>query len=188
MSKKELRNLQLQSLKSIDHIAFQQKCFQIEQLLFQSPEWINSTNIAVTISRPPEIDTWNIIKRGWEEGKTIVVPKCFPKKRELVFYEIHDFHQLEPSYFDLYEPDPDKSIVVHNGAIELMIVPGLAYTEKGYRLGFGGGYYDRLLSSYSGLSISLAFKEQMVGALPIESFDIPVGTILTEKGRIDCDR
>lgn len=186
MGKKELRNLQLQTLKSIDHIAFQQKCFRIEQLLFQSPEWKNSTTIAVTISKLPEINTWNIIKRGWEEGKTVVVPKCFPENRELVFYELLDFHQLEPSYFDLYEPAPDKSTVVHNDAIELMIVPGLAYTEKGYRLGFGGGYYDRLLSSYPGLTMSLAFVEQMVDTLPIESFDIPVGTILTEKGRIDC--
>ncbi|WP_374054304.1 5-formyltetrahydrofolate cyclo-ligase [Rossellomorea sp. FM04394] len=188
MSKKELRNLQLQSLKLIDHIAFQQKCFIIEQLLFESPEWKKSKTVAVTISRPPEVDTWNIIKRGWEEGKTVVVPKCFPKKRELVFYELHDFHQLEQSYFDLYEPDPIKSTVVNNDVIELMIVPGLAYTETGYRLGFGGGYYDRLLSAYSGITISLAFEEQLVGALPIESFDIPVGTIMTEKGRIDCGR
>lgn len=187
MSKKELRNLQLQSLKSINHIAFQQKCFRIEQLLFESPEWKKCNTVAVTISKPPEINTWTIIKRGWEEGKTVVVPKCFPKNRELVFFELHDFHQLEQSYFDLYEPNPDKSTIVHNDAIELMIVPGLAYTEKGYRLGFGGGYYDRLLSSYSGLTMSLAFVEQMVDTLPIESFDIPVGTILTEKGRIDCD-
>ncbi|KAA0560709.1 5-formyltetrahydrofolate cyclo-ligase [Rossellomorea aquimaris] len=187
MSKKELRNLQLQSLKLIDYTAFQQKCFRIEQLLFESPEWMQSNTVAVTISKSPEVNTWNIIKRGWEEGKTVVVPKCLPKNHELVFFELQDFQQLEQSYFDLYEPDPDKSTVVHINAIELMIVPGLAFTEKGYRLGFGGGYYDRLLSTFSGLTMSLAFVEQMVDTLPIESFDIPVGTILTEKGRIDCD-
>ncbi|NMH69696.1 5-formyltetrahydrofolate cyclo-ligase [Bacillus sp. RO3] len=186
MSKKELRKLQLQSLKVMDHTEVQQKCFRIEQSLFESPEWKNSNTVAVTISKPPEVDTWNIIKRGWEEGKTMVVPKCFPKNHELVFYELHDFVQLEQSYFNLYEPDPDKSTAVNNKTIELIIVPGLAYTETGYRLGFGGGYYDRLLSAYSGITISLAFEEQMVGTLPIESFDMPVGTIITDKGRIDC--
>ena len=187
MSKKEQRKVQLQKLKEIDQIGFQQKCFGIEQFLFQSPEWQNSRTIEITISKPPELNTWNIIKRGWEEGKKIVVPKCLPEKRQLIFYELHDFHQLEQSYFNLYEPDPKKSTSVHNSSIELMIVPGLAYTIQGYRLGFGGGYYDRLLSDFSGRTVSLAFEEQLIDTMPIEPFDMKVMTILTEKRRINCD-
>ncbi|WP_201713491.1 5-formyltetrahydrofolate cyclo-ligase [Rossellomorea arthrocnemi] len=187
MSKKDRRKSQLQALKSIDQIAFQQKCFEIEQRLFRSTEWQNSRTVAITISKPPEINTWNIIKRCWEAGKTVVVPKCFPQNRQLIFYELHDFNQLEQSFFNLFEPNPDKSIVIHNDSIELMMVPGLAYTISGYRLGFGGGYYDRLLSTYSGITMSLAFEEQMVDSLPIESFDMKVSTILTEKRRIHCD-
>ncbi|PFA62387.1 5-formyltetrahydrofolate cyclo-ligase [Bacillus sp. AFS015802] len=187
MSKKERRKSQLQALKSIDHIAFQQKCFEIEQRLFHSPEWKGSRTIAITVSNPPEVNTWNIIKRGWEEGKTVVVPKCLPQKRQLIFYELCDFQQLEQSYFNLYEPDSEKTTTVRNDCIELMIVPGLAYTIRGYRLGFGGGYYDRLLSAFSGTVLSLAFEEQIVDSLPIESFDMRVSTILTEKRRINCD-
>ncbi|MFI8685401.1 5-formyltetrahydrofolate cyclo-ligase [Rossellomorea sp. NPDC077527] len=187
MSKKEQRKSQLQTLKSIDPISYQQKCFQIEQRLFHSSEWKNSQVVAVTVSKPPELDTWNIIKRGWEEGKTVVVPKCLPQKRQLIFYKLSDFHQLEQSYFHLYEPDPDESTSVHNESIQLMIVPGLSYTIKGYRLGFGGGYYDRLLAGFSGTVMSLAFEEQMVDALPVEPFDMKVSTILTEKRRIHCD-
>ncbi|CAN7323358.1 5-formyltetrahydrofolate cyclo-ligase [Rossellomorea sp. LjRoot5] len=187
MSKKEKRKSQLQVLKSIGHIAFQQKCFEIEQRLFGSPEWKRSSIVSITISKPPELDTWNIIKRGWEEGKTVVVPKCLPENRQLVFYKLNDFHQLEQSYFNLYEPDPEKSVAVNNESIELMIVPGLSYTNAGYRLGFGGGYYDRLLSVFSGTTVSLAFEEQMVESLPIESFDMQVSTILTDLRRIDCE-
>ncbi len=185
MRKKELRKLQLQVLQSIDHIEFQDKCFEVEQRLFQSPEWVGSNMIGITVSKTPEINTWNIIKRGWEEGKTVVVPKCFPKNHQLVFYELNTFRELEQSFFGLYEPDPDKSRSVQHDSIELMIVPGLAYTKKGYRLGFGGGYYDRLLSDFSGLAMSLAFEEQIVETLPVESFDMPVKILLTDKGRID---
>lgn len=187
MSKKEKRKSQLQVLKSIGHIAFQQKCFEIEQRLFGSPDWKQSSTVSITISKPPELDTWNIIKRGWEEGKTMVVPKCLPEDRRLIFYKLNDFHQLEQSYFNLFEPDPANSVAVHNESIELMIVPGLSYTTGGYRLGFGGGYYDRLLSSFSGTTMSLAFEEQMVESLPIESFDMQVSTILTDLRRIDCE-
>ncbi|TMU85532.1 5-formyltetrahydrofolate cyclo-ligase [Bacillus sp. BHET2] len=185
MIKKELRKSQLQVLQSIDHLEFQHKCFEIEQRLFQSPEWAASNMIGITVSKTPEINTWNIIKRGWEEGKTVVVPKCFPKNRQLVFYELKDFRELEQSFFGLYEPNPDKSKSVHHDSIELMIVPGLAYTKRGYRLGFGGGYYDRLLSEYSGPAMSLAFEEQIIEKLQIESFDMPVKSLLTDKGRID---
>ncbi|MBN8190949.1 5-formyltetrahydrofolate cyclo-ligase [Bacillus sp. NTK074B] len=187
MSKKERRKSQLQTLKSIDHITFQQKCFQIEQRLFLSPQWKNSQTVALTISKTPEVNTWNIIKRGWEEGKTVVVPKCLPENRQLIFYHLHHFHQLEQSYFNLYEPVPEKATTVQNESIELMIVPGLSYTITGYRLGFGGGYYDRLLSTYSGTTMSLAFEEQIVDTLPVEPFDMQVSTILTEKRRIRCD-
>ena len=187
MSKKERRKSQLQTLKSIDQLTFQQKCFQIEQRLFQSPEWQNSQTVAVTLSKPPEMNTWNIIKRGWEEGKTVVVPKCLPENRQLIFYHLQHFQQLEQSYFNLYEPDPEKATAVRNESIELMIVPGLCYTITGYRLGFGGGYYDRLLSAFSGTTMSLAFEEQIVDTLPVESFDMQVSTILTEKRRIHCD-
>ncbi|BCB04817.1 5-formyltetrahydrofolate cyclo-ligase [Bacillus sp. KH172YL63] len=185
MSKKELRKAQLQKLNTLNKVIYQQKCFEIEQRLFHSEEWKASDTIGVTVSKSPEINTWNIIKRGWEEGKRIAVPKCIPLNRQLVFYELKDFRELERSYFDLYEPSPDHTSPVQLDSIQLMIVPGLSFTRRGYRLGFGGGYYDRLLSDYRGLTLSLAFEEQMVESLPVEAFDMPVKTILTEKERMD---
>jgi 5-formyltetrahydrofolate cyclo-ligase len=68
--------------------------------------------------------------------------------------------------------------------IDLMIVPGLAYTREGYRLGFGGGYYDRYLQNYHGKTISLAFNEQLVPNFLVEEHDIPVSEIITNLGVI----
>ncbi|MGR3765023.1 5-formyltetrahydrofolate cyclo-ligase [Rossellomorea sp. NS-SX7] len=186
MDKKAMRRDQLAALMAISQLEYEQKCHGIEQRLFQSHGWKNSDVIAVTISKPPEVNTWNIIKRGWEEGKKVCVPKCKPSTRELTFYELSSFTALEKVYYDLFEPIPSLTNTVHNETIQTVIVPGLAFTEKGYRLGFGGGYYDRFLSGYKGRTMSLAFSEQLVKSLPVESFDQPVDEIITESALIQC--
>ncbi|WP_175991040.1 5-formyltetrahydrofolate cyclo-ligase [Bacillus sp. Marseille-Q1617] len=186
MDKKAMRKNQLAALMAISPLDYEQKCYVIEQRLFQTEGWKNSEVIAVTVSKQPEVNTWNIIKRGWEEGKKICVPKCKPSTKELTFYELISFTALEKVYYDLYEPVPSLTNQVHKEIIQEVIVPGLAYTKKGYRLGFGGGYYDRFLSGYNGRTLSLAFDEQMVDSLPVESFDVPVDEIITESATIQC--
>ena len=116
-----------------------------------------------------------------------MTPKCYPKSRELKFFELTHFGQLEKTYYDLYEPKPAETAMIPLQHIDLMIVPGIAFTKTGYRLGFGGGYYDRLLTKFTGITVSLAFQEHIVEELPSESFDLPVGQILTDGGRIDCE-
>lgn len=71
--------------------------------------------------------------------------------------------------------------------IDLLLVPGLAFMNNGYRLGFGGGYYDRFLKLYKKQTASLAFSSQIVSQLPVESHDIPVQKIITEERIIECD-
>jgi 5-formyltetrahydrofolate cyclo-ligase len=186
MDKKTFRRSQFDLLKAISPLEYEQKVFSIEQTLFQSEEWKSSEVIAATVSKHPEINTWNIIKRAWEEGKKVCVPKCKPSTKELDFYELNTFTNLEKVFYDLYEPIPSLTKSVHKENIHTVIVPGLAYTEKGYRLGFGGGYYDRFLSGYEGCTLSLAFREQLVEKLPVESFDMPVDKIITENGSIQC--
>jgi 5-formyltetrahydrofolate cyclo-ligase len=186
MDKKALRRTQLEVLKGISALEYEQKCFQIEQRLYQTDIWMNSEVIAVTVSKHPEVNTWNIIKRAWEEGKKICVPKCKSSTREMDFRELYSFTALEKVYYDLYEPIPSSTNSVSAEHIHAVLVPGLAFTRKGYRLGFGGGYYDRFLTGYNGWTLSLAFEEQLLEDLPVESFDIPVANIITESDSIQC--
>ena len=67
-----------------------------------------------------------------------------------------------------------------------MFVPGLCFMKNGYRLGYGGGYYDRYLQNYKGMTVSLAFSDQVVDSLPVESFDIPVEKIVLNNQVIEC--
>lgn len=178
-SKKFLRSILQQDLQQKPQQQYENQSIQIATLLFGTEEWKYANTIAITISRPPEVDTYPIIHEAWRTGKTIVVPKCHKSTREMTFHIIHSFEELESVFFGLLEPIVSKTVVVDKGDIDLVIVPGLGYTTKGYRLGFGGGYYDRFLIDYKGKTLSLAFPEQIVPTLPIESHDIPVNKLIT---------
>lgn len=96
-----------------------------------------------------------------------------------------DWSQInKDGYFGLDEPDVKKTTPVKKDAIDLLIVPGLVFTKKGYRVGFGGGYYDRYLTDFTQPTVSLVHTKQFVEDFPIEPFDIPVQYLVTEKGII----
>ncbi|WP_100331565.1 5-formyltetrahydrofolate cyclo-ligase [Bacillus xiapuensis] len=187
MDKKRVRQQMKNKLGKINKLVYEQLSFQIARRLFALEEWKKARVIGITVSRMPEVDTWQIIKRGWEEGKQITVPKCNSANRSMTFYELISFCELETVYFGLFEPDPAKTCPVDDADIDLLIVPGLAFDKKGYRLGFGGGYYDRFLAAYTGASISLAFSQQMIQDLPVEKHDLPVQKLVTEAGLVQCE-
>lgn len=176
-----------EKLQAIPEDVFKKWSSDIAANLFSTDDWKQADTIAVTISRGTEVDTKAIIEKGWEEGKLIVVPKCEPKLKDMTFRVLESFDQLEVVYYGLLEPMENETKAVSSSEINLILVPGLAYNQKGYRIGFGGGYYDRFLSKYDGRTAALAFQEvQLVEELPIEEFDIPVNMIITNEQVILC--
>lgn len=102
-----------------------------------------------------------------------------------------DLHECEPSQM-MYGPHgirqpPETSPVVNPSQVSAVLVPGLAFDAAGHRLGFGGGYYDRLLAELSGaLRIGIAFEEQMLDNVPFEPHDIPMHLIALPGRTIYC--
>lgn len=178
--KKLLRKQISDRLAKMNKPQYEHSSYKIAQTLYQDSFWKEARTVGVTISSFPEVDTYQIIRKAWEEGKQVVIPKCLPKKREMVFRTFTQFNQLESVYFGLLEPIKTVTKEVQANEIDLLIVPGLAYTEEGYRLGFGGGYYDRYLAGFNGNTISLAFQSQVVTELPIEDHDISVSKLITD--------
>jgi 5-formyltetrahydrofolate cyclo-ligase len=154
---------------------------QIANKLFNTYEWQRANTIGVTISRGKEINTNPVIKRAWEEGKQVAVPKCLPKTKEMEFRVFSNYNQLEVVYYGLQEPKKTETTMVQPPEIDLLIVPGLIYDLKGYRIGFGGGYFDRYLVNYPNQTVALALELQLMEEIPVESFDIPVQKVVTEK-------
>ena len=186
LDKKLLRNQVRHSLQEIDSEQFKLSSLQIKENLLREPSIIQGKTIAITIANKREVDTKEIIETFWKHKKKVVVPKCNPKMRSMNFYEIENFHQLENVYMDLQEPKPDETVLVSPENIDCIIVPGIVFDKNGYRVGYGGGYYDRYLTGVNGMMISLAFNMQVKERVPVESFDIPVDLIITETERIDC--
>ncbi|HWK23986.1 MAG TPA: 5-formyltetrahydrofolate cyclo-ligase [Ureibacillus sp.] len=186
MDKKFIRNQVRQSLQKIDSEQYKLSSLLIKERLLREPSILKGNTIAITISNKREVDTKEIIESLWGLKKKVVVPKCEPVDRSMNFYEIENFHQLENVYMDLQEPKPESSQLVKASQIDCIIVPGIVFDNKGYRVGYGGGYYDRYLTQFNGIMISLAFDIQLVMDVPKENYDIPVDLILTETKRIDC--
>lgn len=182
MNKSQLRQLVKKQLEELNDDTFAKGCAEIHKHLFSQYHWNKAKTISVTISRGREIETKNIIKKAWAEGKHVVVPKCYPKTNEMVFRKIDTFQQVETVFFGLREPIVSRTDSVEPEDIDLMIVPGLCFDREGYRIGYGGGYYDRYLERYHQDTISLAFSFQLFNKIPREPHDIPVQGLITEQG------
>lgn len=184
MKKKKLRENMLRFLKKIPPNERKDIEDQHRLLLTQQSYWQTAKTIGLTISQDIEWDTRAIIEKAWEEGKDIAVPKCIPKTKEMEFYLIHSFEQLEKAHFDIMEPIPKQTKKINKNSINLLVVPGLVFDRKGYRIGFGGGYYDRFLSDFNNQTVSLLSSYQLKDRVPTEKYDLPVQNLITEKGAI----
>ncbi|NRD80756.1 5-formyltetrahydrofolate cyclo-ligase [Bacillus sp. BRMEA1] len=179
MNKNSIRNQMKETLAHLAKPIYEDYSYKIASRLAEQAEWQQAKIVGITISKFPEVDTYQIIRRAWELGKKVAVPKCIPKEKKLVFRELTEFCQLESVFYGLFEPIPEITEEIAANQIDLLIVPGLAYTKEGYRLGFGGGYYDRFLGNFPGHTLSLAFNEQVVQHFPVEKHDIPVSKLIT---------
>lgn len=160
---------------------------EISDRLLSSISWKQANTIALTISRGREVDINRIILQAWKENKTVVIPKCDPQTKEMEFRRIMSFDQLEKVYFGLLEPKITETNAVNAKEIDLVIVPGICFDTSGYRIGYGGGFYDRFLMNFKKETISLAFSCQIVDKIPKEAHDLPVDKIIMECGVITCD-
>jgi 5-formyltetrahydrofolate cyclo-ligase len=178
--KKIIRSQMKETLSMLSKPLYEDYSYQVAGNLFQEPNWKAAKVIGITISKQPEVDTYQIIRKAWETGKQVVVPKCIPTEKALIFRTLTRFAQLESVFYGLLEPIEAETTAVKQSEIDLLIVPGLAYTSEGFRVGFGGGYYDRYLNQYQGNTVALAFQCQVVPSIPVEAHDIPVSKIITE--------
>lgn len=187
MDKTTLRNKVRQALAAMTEQAYCHQSLAVVKKVLQEPYIIEAKTIGITISHKPEVDTISFIEELWQLGKKVAVPKCNPKTREMSFYVIETFAQLETVYMHLREPIPERCEFVDANDMDVILVPGVVFDEAGYRIGYGGGYYDRYVLNYKkGKLISLLFDEQIVHHVPTEAHDCPVDIIVTPTKRIDC--
>jgi len=177
--------LRLQIINRLKQLSDDEKS-DIEQLLcnylFQSHIFQDAFVIGTTFSQDFEWNTRTIMKKVWDDQKTVVVPKTDPMKRQLEFFEINPNSELEIGYGNILEPKAETNKKVNKSEIDLLIVPGIVFDKYGYRIGFGGGYYDRFLTDFNQATVSIASNQQIIERIPIQPYDIPVDFLVTEDG------
>jgi len=148
-----------------------------------SPEFRNASVVMVYLPLPLEVDVSGIALRAWQAGKTVCVSKVSWDQRRMLPTEIKSLTSgLTTSQHGVREPASGNPIPVD--MIDMVIVPGLGFSEKGHRIGRGMGFYDRFLgqSEFLGVSCGVAFAEQMVAELPALDHDIPLAMLATDQG------
>ncbi len=159
----------------------------IEIRLFGLSEFRTAETILLFASFRSEVDTCGMISRSIEEGKRVVLPRV--EGNNLGLYEIRDIVELVPGYMKIPEPSvltEDRKITIHD--MDLIIVPGAAFDGAGNRIGYGGGFYDRLLAAADrGISIvAPAYEMQVIASVPTDPHDKKVKLIVTEGRVIRC--
>lgn len=189
MIKREIRDQILEQRGKLGKTKGEMLNNAILNKLYQTSFYKDSNTIMVYISFGTEINTHDFIKKTINRGKRIVVPVTFPKTKEIKPSEILAFDELEIGFYNILTPKDEFIRFIDPKDIDLIIVPGLAFDRRGYRIGYGGGYYDRFLSQYPDImKVSLALDLQLIDKVPEEGFDVPVDRIITEKEIIQCIR
>ncbi|MGA1795482.1 MAG: 5-formyltetrahydrofolate cyclo-ligase [bacterium] len=164
------------------------KSSHIHTRLLSLDEYVRARTCLLYASFRNEVATDPLIPAMLQQGRRVALPITDRRSRGLLLYEItNGKDDLVVSTYGIREPRPAEHALIDPEEIDLFIVPGVAFDTSGTRLGFGGGYYDRLLSKVPGKStIALAFEIQITSQLPCEPFDIKMKKIITERRVIDC--
>ena len=178
--KAELRKKILQEMKALSQEQKQAMDRALTERFSHRPFYQEAKTIATYLSFPHEFQTQELIEQALKDGKKVLIPKTYPKRR--MDFVVYHPQQLVKTSFGLLEPQGDLE-VVEPSQIDLIHVPGLAFTTEGYRIGYGGGYYDRYLEHFTGQSLSTIYPCQ-VQEFNSEDHDIPVQEVLTYEGNL----
>ena len=175
--KAELRKQVLQEMKAISREQKQAIDQALTEHFLHHLFYQEAKTIAIYLSFPHEFQTQGLIEQALKDGKKILIPKTYPKGR--MDFVVYNPQQLVKTSFGLLEPQGDLE-VVDASQIDLIHVPGLVFTREGYRIGYGGGYYDRYLKHFTGHTLSTVYPCQIRDFIP-ENHDIPVQEVLIDE-------
>ena len=178
--KAELRKQVLQEMKAISQEQKQAMDQALTDQFLKHPFYQEAKVIATYLSFPHEFQTQELIEQALKDGKKVLIPKTYPKGR--MDFVVYDPQQLVKTSFGLLEPQGDLE-VVDTSQIDLIHVPGLVFSKEGYRIGYGGGYYDRYLEHFTGHTLSTIYPCQIQDFIP-EKHDIPVQEVLIDEGNL----
>lgn len=157
--------------------------------LFALPEYQAAKTVMYFLNFGKEVMTLNMVPQTLAHGKRVVAPKTIHQERRMILSEILDVdNDLAPGLWNIPEPKADKLRPLAPQEIDFVVVPGVAFDEKGNRLGYGGGYYDRFFAQLRAdvPLVAVTFEVQVLAEIPVAPWDRQVDYLITEERVIHC--
>ena len=179
--KQNLRKLIQDKRNAIPAEERNNKSRKAAEKFFFTKDYVEAVNILLYFPFRSEIDTTIIIRKALRDRKKIILPRVWHKNLDLYYIENYE-HQLKKGSYGIMEPVPELCEPAEVSEMDLVIVPGVCFDKNFNRLGYGGGFYDKLLPLLNNnvKKIALCFEMQMLPEIPISNYDIKVDEIITE--------
>jgi 5-formyltetrahydrofolate cyclo-ligase len=161
-----------------------EKTKKIIDNLFDFANFLEARIPLLYVNCSDEIETGSAVERIYNYNKIVIFPVFHPEKRTMKFFKVDNFHkEMKPGPRGNLEPDIEKCKKVPIESLDIAIIPGIAFDEKGGRMGTGMGYYDRLIPKLpiTTRKVSLAMEEQLYSQVPTEPHDKNVDIIITDE-------
>lgn len=178
--KKDFRKKYREIRKNISAEKKQRENKKIYESFFKLPEYEKAKTVFAYVSYKDEVETLSIIEKMIQDGKVVSVPFCHTETHEMSAVIIESLSCLKEGAYGILEPD-ECGRKLKKDEIDLVVVPGLCFSEEGYRIGYGGGYYDRFLEGYKGFSVGLAFSDCIAKEIPTDNTDKKVDKVIFPK-------
>ena len=175
MDKKELRRQIREKKRAMTEAQIVEAGIRLGELFLNCPEYKAAKTIYGYLPYNQEVRTVPMLEQAMKDGKRVAVPKCYGDTMRFIYMD--DLSKVELGYANIPEPIADEPVADDKTALVLM--PGLAFTEDGNRMGYGGGFYDKFLAAEPDHpTVALCYDFQMVDYIPTDDYDIPVDRVL----------
>lgn len=186
-AKEQIRKDMAKTAGELNEKQHAERTLAIEQRLFEFANFLEARIALLYVSGDHEVRTPGIIKRAFDYQKIVVLPAFDPGRRKMTIFKVdHPDKDLVTGPRGVAEPNPDRCKVVPLQRIDIAVIPGFAFDEKGARIGSGRGYYDRFIPELpiTTRKVALAYEEQVVPQVPTDPHDKFVDIIITDKRTI----
>ena len=190
-SKVSMRETALKARKGLTREELLELSDAVMKNVISSPEYRDSKVVAAYVAKSDEVKTEGIIRHSLEAGKRVLVPVSQPESTSLIFSELHDYEkELAPGHFGVPEPISLYFRPVPLKEADLILVPLVAWDERGHRLGYGKGYFDSALAGVGvpSMTMGLGLESQRMPRIPEEKHDVPLMAVVTERRIIRTDK
>ncbi|NPA49330.1 MAG: 5-formyltetrahydrofolate cyclo-ligase [Thermodesulfobacteria bacterium] len=181
-SKKTLRKIFLARRASLTPEARKELSRRITEHLRSYAPYRKAERLLLYAHFRDEVETDALIEAALQEGKEVYLPRTYVREKRLRLFRLFNTGELLPGAYGIPEP-PAQNPEIQAEELDLIVVPGVAFDLRGGRLGYGGGFYDRLFAKAPRVKrIGLAYSCQVAEELPLEEHDVLLHALVTEKG------